>query len=188
MDGSLKVMFGVNKYFNFARKGLKVPKKAISVKEWNAIVNKIIKDRQKKIRINQVIKGNAKILNKRVQNTVMQMYRDGKNYKQTAKELERLYGYSKGKAKSIAITEKNFYKSEAQLEATKDLNIKKTWIHTGRGQEARETHKNANGQTVKGRDTMFNIGGLKTKAPQHFGRPSQDINCHCIMRVEVIDD
>jgi hypothetical protein len=188
VSGSMKIMSNNNTFFNFAKKGLKKPKASITVKEWNNIMDELIKKRYKQVKIKQVIKGNARLLNRRVQQTVLQMYREGKNYKQTAKELERLYGYNKNKAKSIAITEKNFYKSEAQLEATKGLNIKKTWVHTGRGEEARETHKQASGQTVKGHDTMFNVGGVKTIAPQHFGKANQDINCHCIMRIDLIDN
>lgn len=184
---SIKVMTNTNLMFNTVKKGLKTPKTAISTKEWDSIMDNLIKKRYKQVKIKQVIKGNARILNKRVQNTVLQMYRDGKNYKQTTKELERLFGYSKGKAKSIAITEKNFYKSEAQLEAIKDLNVKKTWIHTGRGKESRPEHQAANGQ-VADKKGYFNVGGKRTEAPQHFGEASENISCHCIMRVDVIDE
>lgn len=183
---SINIMTNTNTFFNFAKKGLKTPKTMITPKEWNVIMDDLIKRRQRQVRIKQVIKGNAKILNRRVQQTVLQMYKDGKNYKQTAKELERLYGFSKGKAKAVAITEKNFYKSEAQLEATKDLNVKKTWIHTGRGKESRPEHLAANGQ-VADKKGYFNVGGKHTEAPQHFAQAGENISCHCIMRVEVID-
>jgi len=184
---SIKVMTYTNMFFNEARKVLKVPKKAISIKEWNDIMDKTIKDRKTKIKIKQVINGNAKILNKKVQDTVLKMYKDGKNYKQTAKALQKEFSYNKNKAKQIAITEKNFYKSEAQLQATQGLNIKKTWVHTSLAKEPRQSHIDANGKSVIGRDTYFNVGGNKTKAPQHFGMASEDINCHCIMRIEVIE-
>jgi len=184
---SIKVMTYTNMFFNEARKALKVPKTAISIKEWNDIMDKTIKDRKTKIKIKQVINGNAKVLNKKVQDTVLKMYKDGKNYKQTAKVLQREFGYNKNKAKQIAITEKNFYKSEAQLQATQGLKVKKTWIHTSLAKEPRQSHIDANGKSVIGRDTYFNVGGNKTKAPQHFGMPSEDISCHCIMRVEIIE-
>lgn len=185
---SIKTMTNTNLYFNSVKIGLKVAKKPISSVNWEQLMNKIVKDRQKKIKIKQVIRGNAKRLNKKVQETVLKMYKDGKNYKQTAKALEKEFGYSKGKAKSIAITEKNYYKSEAQLEATKDLNIKKTWIYNNRAKEPREHHQNADGQVVIGRDSYFIVGGMETTAPQHFGKPSEDINCHCTMRIDVIEE
>ena len=185
---SIKIMTNTNLYFNIVKSGLKTPKTTISVKEWNSIMNKLIKDRQKKIKIKQVIRGNANRLNKEVQDTVLKMYKNGKNYKQTAKELQKQFGYNKNKAKSIAITEKNYYKSEAQLQAIDNISkeVKKIWVYTGRAKEPREEHLQADGQ-VADKKGYFHIGGLKTKAPQHFGRADQDINCHCIMRIEVID-
>ena len=185
---SIKVMTNTNLYVNTLKTGLKLPKTTISVKEWNKIMDKLIKDRQKKIKIKQVIRGNANRLNKQVQDTVLKMYKDGKNYKQTAKELQKQFGYNKNKAKSIAITEKNYYKSEAQLQAIDSIseNVKKIWVYTGKAKEPREEHKSANGQ-VADKNGYFHIGGLKTKAPQHFGRADQDINCHCVMRTEIIN-
>ena len=183
---SIKIMTNTNLYVNTLKTALKRPKTSISVKEWNDIMSKLIKDRQKKVKIKQVIRGNANRLNKQVQDTVLKMYKDGKNYKQTAKELQKQFGYNKAKAKSIAITEKNYYKSEAQLQATDGLNTKKTWVYTGRAKEPRENHKSANGQ-VADKKGYFHIGGLKTKAPQHFGRASEDINCHCVMRIEILE-
>ena len=185
---SIKIMTNTNLYVNTLKTGLKVPKTAISVEEWDNIMDKLIKDRQKKVKIKQVIRGNANMLNKQVQDTVLKMYKDGKNYKQTAKELQKQFGYNKNKAKSIAITEKNYYKSEAQLQAIDSIseNVKKIWVYTGRAKEPREEHLQADGQ-VADKKGYFHIGGLKTKAPQHFGRADQDINCHCIMRIEKIN-
>lgn len=183
---SINIMNYTNQYFNAVRQGLKVPKTTISVKEWTRIVDKAVKDRQKAVQIKQVINGNARVLNKRVQNTVLQMYKEGKNYKQTAKELQREFGYNKNKAKQIAITEKNYYKSEAQLQATKDLNVKKVWIHN-KANEPRETHLEADGQ-IADKNGYFHIGQYKTLAPQHIGVASEDIYCHCTMRVDPIEE
>lgn len=185
---SIKIMGYTNIYFNSVRRGLKVPKTTISVKEWAKIVDKAVKDRQKAIQIKQVINGNARVLNKRVQNTVLKMYKDGKNYKQTAKEIQREFGYNKNKAKQIAITEKNYYKSEAQLQATKDLNVKKTWIHNSGAKEPRDAHIQANGTSVMGNDSYFTINGYKTLAPQHFGVASEDIYCRCTLRIDIIEE
>ena len=185
---SIKIMTNTNLYVNTLKIGLKRPKTSISVKEWNDIMSKLIKDRQKKVKIKQVIRGNANILNKQVQDTVLKMYKDGKNYKQTAKELQKQFGYNKNKAKSIAITEKNYYKSEAQLQATESIkeNVRKTWVYTGKAKEPREEHKKANNQ-VADKNGYFHIGGLKTLAPQHFGRASEDVNCRCQLRIEILE-
>src|SRR5574344_1324955 len=174
-------MFNINLYFNTFKSNT-----SISTKEWNSIMDKILKDRQSKIKIKQVIKGNANVLNKQVQPTVMDFYRNGKNYKQTSKELQKQFGYNKNKAKSIAITEKNYYKSEAQLKASDGLNIRKTWIHNNLSKEPRDSHVSANGQ-VADKNGYFHIDNFKTKAPQHFEIPSENINCHCTMRIEIIN-
>ena len=102
--------------------------------------------------------------------------------------MQKQFGYNKSKAKSIAITEKNYYKSEAQLQAIDSIseNVKKTWVYTGRAKEPREEHLQADGQ-VADKKGYFHIGGLKTKAHQHFGRADQDINYHCITRIEKIN-
>ena len=183
MRKSINTMNYTNTYYNIVKKGLKQPKTMISVKEWNNIVDKAVKDRQKAIKIKQVIQGNANSLNKRVQDTVLKMYKSGKNYKQTAKELQRQFGYNKAKAKSIAITEKNYYKSEAQLKAIESIsdNVKKIWVHNDIG-VARESHLQADGQ-VADKDGYFHVAGYKTLAPQHFGTPSMDINCHCTIKI-----
>lgn len=172
-------------YYSQKKLEKKIVKTMLTEKEWNKILNDIVKKRQSKIKIKQVIKGNAKVLNKKVQKTVDTMYRQGKSYKQTAKKLQEEFGYNKAKAKSIAITEKNYYKSEVQLKATEGLKVKKTWIHNG-AKDPRPDHVNANGQ-VAGKDGYFTVGGMKVEAPQHFGIASEDINCHCGLRIEIIE-
>ena len=49
----------------------------ISVEEWNKIQDKLLRERQRKIKIKQVMKGNKNHLNKQVQKLVNDMYRDG---------------------------------------------------------------------------------------------------------------
>ena len=49
----------------------------ISIEEWNRIQDKLLKARQRKIKIKQVMKGNKEHLNKQVQKLVNDMYRDG---------------------------------------------------------------------------------------------------------------
>ena len=70
---SINIMNYTNQYFNAVRRGLKVPKTTISVKEWTAIVDKAVKDRQKAIKIKQVNSGNAKTLKKKMQKKNMQI-------------------------------------------------------------------------------------------------------------------
>src|SRR5574344_489176 len=105
---SIKIMTNTNLYVNTLKTGLKLPKTTISVKEWNNTMDKLIKDRRKKIKIKQVIRGNANMLNKQVQETMLKKYKDSTNKKQTDTEMQKQFGYNKNKATSIAMTVKNY--------------------------------------------------------------------------------
>lgn len=180
-----ETMIYTNTFINSLKKSKNLSKTMITTEEWEKIIDKTVKDREKRIKIKQVIKGNANLLNKRVQETVKNGYKNGKNYKQISRELQKQFGYSKGKAKTIAITERNYYKSSAQLEAIKNCSefVKKTWIHNP-SRMPRDSHVNADGQ-VADKKGYFIVNGYKTKAPQHFRIASQDINCHCTMKIEI---
>lgn len=184
-DKCIKTMVYTNNFVNSLKKAKKLQKTMITTEEWEKIIDKTVKDREKRIKIKQVIKGNANLLNKRVQETVKNGYKNGKNYKQISKELQKQFGYSEGKAKTIAITERNYYKSSAQLAAIENCSkfVKKTWIHNP-SRMPRDSHVHADGQ-VADKKGYFKVNGYKTKAPQHFGIASQDINCHCTMRIEI---
>lgn len=181
---SKKSMVIVNNRINTLKRSKNATKTIITTKEWNNIIDKAVKDRIKKVKIKQVIKGNAKRLNKQVQKTVVNGYKNGKRWTQISKELQKEFGYNKNKAKSIAITERNYYKSEAQLQAISNAKgiIKKIWVHNSIG-IARDEHIAADGQ-VADKDGYFYVAGQKVQGPQHFGDPSQDINCHCTVRLE----
>src|SRR5574344_605355 len=147
-NNSSKVMINTNLYINAFKKDINMVKTMITTDEWDKIMVKLLKDRQSKIKIKQVIRGNANILNKQVQEIVNTMYKDGKSWVQTSKELQKQFGYNKNKAKSIAITEKNYYKSEAQLQAIDNISekVNKIWIHNNLSKDPRESHIEANGQ------------------------------------------
>lgn len=179
---SKKSMLIVNNRVNSLKRSKNAVKTVITTKEWQKIIDKTVKDRIKKVKIKQVIQGNAKRLNKKVQKTVVNGYKNGKRWTQISKELQKEFGYNKNKAKSIAITERNYYKSEAQLQAIKGTDIKKIWVHNS-SKMPRDEHISADGQ-VADKDGYFYVAGMKVEAPQHFGDPSQDINCRCTIRLE----
>lgn len=186
-DKCTETMIYTNTFINSLKKAKKLSKTMITTEEWEKIIDKTVKDREKRIKIKQVIKGNANSLNKRVQETVKNGYKNGKNYKQISKELQKQFGYSEGKAKTIAITERNYYKSSAQLAAIENCSefVKKTWIHNT-SKMPRDSHVHADGQ-VADKKGYFTVNGYKTKAPQHFPNVGDNVNCHCTMKIEIID-
>jgi hypothetical protein len=174
--------------FEIAKIKLDMKSNLITEEAWYKTQNKLLLARHKKIKIKQVINGNARILNKRVQTLVNDMYKNGKSWVQTKKALQQEYGYNAGRAKRIAITEKLYYKSEAQLQGIKGLDVYKTWIYNNKAKEPRIHHEEADKKVVRGATKEFQIGAYRTQAPQHFGLPSEDINCHCTMRIDLTDE
>ena len=171
------------KEFNF-RKGFKI----------DLIIREAMAKRNKSINFAKVLGSNSKRLNKRVQKIITKAVKNGESLKSTEKKLTKVLKGNAGKAKAIAATETNFYRSESQLiggKLTQERGVEmiKEWIYTFRSREPRETHIAADGQTVALND-KFTVGGKETDAPQHFGDPSEDINCKCRIRVthEDIDD
>lgn len=167
-------------YGNDLRKEVKAP-----VKKSQAVIDDIVDERMQKVKIKNVTNGNAKVFNKRIQNMVKEAYKTGKSKEQTMTLLQKEFEYNEKKAKSIAITERNYYISEAQLRAIEGIEklVTKKWIHNDIG-IPRPTHLEADGQ-IADEDGYFHVGEYYVKAPQHFGLPEQDINCHCGMRIDV---
>jgi hypothetical protein len=161
----------------------------LSDKDISQLIGRTVKKRKDIIKWNRVIQSNTKVLDKRVSRIVKKGIAESKTARQIQAELEKTMMMNRGKAKAIARTETNFYKSESKMQvgSQQEKNgetIVKTWVYTHLSNEPRESHLNASGQMVEGLDSYFSIGGYKTKAPQHFGLASQDINCTCDMRME----
>lgn len=185
MSNANKEVLEVNfAYYGSIKERIGLP--VFTRQEINKMIDSVVKKRSDMVKIKQVIQGNANSLNNRMQNKVKELYQNGATKKDIQKMLKKEFEVNSSKAKTIATTEVNYYKSEAQLKATEGLPVKKIWRHR-RAREPRETHLNAHGQEVIGHDALFQVGEYKTIAPQHFGIASEDINCHCEIDVIVLD-
>jgi Phage Mu protein F like protein len=156
-------------------------------KDISQLIGRTVKKRTDIIKWNRLIRANSRVLDKRVSSIVKKGLANSKTARQIQAELEKTMMMNRGKAKAIARTETNFYKSESKMQVglRQEKNgqvVVKTWVYTHLSKEPRESHLHASGQMVEGIDTYFQIGDYKTKAPQHFGLASQDINCD--MRME----
>jgi hypothetical protein len=161
----------------------------LPMSEISQMIGKTVSKRQDVIKWNRIIRANSKRLDKAVSNIVKQGIKNSKTPRQIQAELEKTLKLNRGKAKAIARTETNYYKTASKIQVglkqeKAGNKILKTWVYTYLSKEPRPAHQAANGQTVEGMETMFDVGGFKTKAPQHFGIASQDINCNCDMRVK----
>lgn len=168
---------------------LKNDKVVKSVANLNKIAKNTVKQRKKLIKWNKVIKGNTRTLDKRLSKVIKKGLKQNKTEKQITKDVARTMRLNNGKAKSIARTETNYYRSDSKLQVgqyneTKGNILYKVWLYTYRSKEARSGHVAADLQEVKGVDSKFIVNGHETKAPQHFGIASEDINCSCDYRVD----
>ena len=153
------------------------------------LIGRTVRKRTDLIKWDKIIRANTKRLDRQVSKIIQQGIKNGKTARQIQNDLEKTMNMNRNKAKSIARTETNYYKSEAKMQVGRRQEahgngIIKTWVYTFLSNEPREAHKAANGQKVIGIDSYFNVGGFQTKAAQHFGLASQDINCTCDMKVE----
>lgn len=156
-------------------------------------VSEAVKKRKKIIKWNKVIKGNARVLDKKVAKVIKSGLKNNKTENQIKKQLSQTMKLNAGKAKSIARTETNYYRSDAKLTVGRHqekygIIVFKTWVYTFRSKEPRQTHMSADNQVVNGIDGKFIVGGNRTVAPQHFGIAKEDINCTCDYRVDYGDD
>jgi hypothetical protein len=189
---SEKLIATTYSYFIYASKQLGNPL-IMPSKEISDLIGKTIKKRTQLIKWNRVIQSNTKRLDRAVSNIVKKGLAESKTARQIQAELEKTMNMNRGKAKTIARTESNYYKSASKYDVGKRNEkignlIIKTWVYTGLSMEPRPAHKAANNDTVTGIDTYFQIGDFKTKAPGLFGVASQDINCTCDYKMEFEKD
>ena len=157
--------------------------------EINRMVSSILKERSNIIKWDQVIKGNARVLDKRLQKLVKNEIAKGKTKFQIERKIQKTMRLNSGKARTIARTESNYYYSRSKyitgkMHEEEGNTIIKQWEYTFLSREPRDEHQVAHGQTVVGIDTRFIVGGRETLSPQQFGIAEEDINCNCtyIMR------
>lgn len=189
---SEKLIATTYSYYIYASKQLGNPL-IMPQKEISNLIGKTIKRRTQIIKWNKVINANTKRLDRAVSNIVKKGLAESKTSRQIQAELEKTMNMNRGKAKTIARTESNYYRSAAKYDVGKrnekiGNQIIKTWVYTHLSKEPRPEHQNANGQKVEGIDAYFTVGGFKTKAPHMFGIASQDINCTCDYKMEFEKD
>ena len=120
-DNNLEV---INKYskmtmtnnyivFDLMKTKLNLTAGAIEVEKWNKIQDKLLNARQRKIKIQQVMQGNKNHLNKQVQKTVNEMYRDEANFTKDIKGPLNTHEYT---AKLIQIIQASRGKIDAKTE------------------------------------------------------------------------
>ena len=118
----------------------------------------------------------------------------------TAAQIDRITGVYTNKlllsrGRTIARTERGLALNMGAMEGWRqalaktgisDLAVIKEWIHTGRSAVDRITHQAANGQKVRGLNTMFDIGGVLMLMPHDPNAMAKDvINCECLVKISL---
>ena len=118
----------------------------------------------------------------------------------TAAQIDRITGVYTNKlllsrGRTIARTERGLAVNMGRMEGWRQALVKtgipdyaviKEWWHTGRSSVDRVTHQAANGDTVRGLNSLFNVGGVMMTAPHDPTAQAKDvINCECEVRIRL---
>ena len=125
-------------------------------------------------------------LKKSVRQAISRKVSQGRSWTEAAKEIaggmRTPYDKAISYAVRIARTEGHRVQVASSLDAMqkakdKGAEIVKQWDATLDGR-TRPDHRKLDGQ-IRELDESFEVKGHKAKAPGHFGRPEEDINCRC---------
>jgi hypothetical protein len=106
--------------------------------------------------------------------------------KETAKLINKSYGFGKARALTIARTETTAAAESGSFIVAKSWNVEMTTTWGCAFKNSRDSHISADGQTVK-LGEYFTVGGAKMKHPgDRNGGASEVINCNCTTYNKVI--
>ena len=98
------------------------------------------------------------------------------------KDLETQFAdkYTKGRISTLATTETTKTYGKVSKAVFAKNGVLPVWKHTGKGETDRAAHRAASGQKMNEKRKKFFVGGEWVEHPGD-GRPSNSINCHCIL-------
>lgn len=119
----------------------------------------------------------------------------GKSYAEISKDIQERFNVGATRAKTITFTETHKAHSYGRNEGVNDaikaaegsgVKVVKVWRHNAVG-TPRPDHVEADGQ-IADKDGLFTVGGEQLEAPGLGTDPSNNINCHCSVELEVLDE
>lgn len=122
----------------------------------------------------------------------------GDRYETMAKRIAKSLDGDYKKAITIVRTETGRAREKGHLDSAKEINdalkegstsmrMVKTW-KTMKDGRVRDTHGSMEGITVAMDEEFILPSGVKTMAPKQSGVASEDINCRCFVKYELMDD
>lgn len=124
-----------------------------------------------------------------IQKEIKQGLAQGDTYGTMSKRLKKELEVSQSKANVIIRTEGHRVHAQAKTEsldsiAKHGIKMTKKWV-SSKDERVRSQHAEMNGVVVPYEDDFILPDGAKGPAPGLIGQPQHDINCRCIMTIDI---
>lgn len=127
-----------------------------------------------------------------VQKEIKRGLTQGDTYSTMTKRLKKALETDVVKANRIIRTESHRCFNQAKMDSLEDISkqgvkLKKKWV-SSRDERVRGQHSQMDGVSVPVNDNFMLPDGAEGKSPGLIGEPQHDINCRCIVTVDIIAD
>lgn len=124
-----------------------------------------------------------------IQKEIKQGLTQGDTYGAMAKRLKKELGVSAGKSKTIVRTEGHRCHAQSKMNSLDSISnhgvkMMKKWI-SSKDERVRSQHSKMDGVEIPYEDDFVLPDGARGKAPGLIGEPQHDINCRCIITVNI---
>jgi SPP1 gp7 family putative phage head morphogenesis protein len=124
-----------------------------------------------------------------IQKEIKRGLTQGDTYGTMAKRLKKELEVSASKCNTIVRTESHRVHSQAKIDtldsiARHDVKMTKTWL-SSKDERVRSQHALMDGVTIPYEDDFILPDGSRGKAPGLIGEPQHDINCRCIITINI---
>ena len=126
-----------------------------------------------------------------IQKEIKRGLSEGDTYGTMSKRLKKELEVSQGKANVIIRTEGHRVHAQAKADnldsiARHGVKMTKKWV-SSKDERVRSQHATMNGVVVPYEDDFILPDGARGKGPGLIGQPQHDINCRCIMTIDIIN-
>lgn len=155
--------------------------------EQEQVVNALMTDSKISEGMYKKLGHNVSELKKSISQEISRGLSTSMSYSDIARNLQNRSNVTINQSMNIVQTEGHRIQSVAALAsgkkaAAKGASLIKTWDST-LDKKTRPSHRKLDGQ-VRELDEDFEVDGMKADSPGHFGKPSEDCRCRCIVLIK----
>jgi hypothetical protein len=144
-------------------------------------VNQVILNPIKELTLPNILNNHRNEVIRKINIELAQGIQAGESYSTMAERLEKVLGFSRNKARTVARTEgsrvQTISRMDSAAQAEEHADLTKTWNST-LDNEVRTSHRVLDDQEAD-EEGYFHYQGHKAKGPNLFGVAKLDINCRC---------